>query len=186
MSCPAHALAASRRMLVREDVDLIRELVGRLPTIRKVFVVDLGAGSGTTALAVFAERAERVKVSTIDIDSEALRWAAVAVENIGRLEDWEGFQGEADKGPEADWPRVDLLLLDADHSYQAVKRDLVAWLPSVKRGGLVWVHDYGDPADFGLRSKATPGVKRAVDEFVRKGDFKETKVRGLGWAGEKV
>lgn len=55
---------------------------------------------------------------------------------------------------------LDFVFIDADHSYQGCKRDLEAWCPKVKPGGLLSGHDYANTAfeDF--------GVTRAVDEFV--------------------
>lgn len=50
---------------------------------------------------------------------------------------------------------VDLVFIDADHSEQAVAKDIEAWLPKLKPGGVMSGHDYG--------SKNYPGVKRAVD-----------------------
>lgn len=38
---------------------------------------------------------------------------------------------------------VDLVFLDADHSYEAVRRDIRAWLPKLKRGGVMCGHDWG-------------------------------------------
>ncbi len=59
---------------------------------------------------------------------------------------------------------LDLVFLDADHSYKGVKRDIAAWLPKVKRGGWLGGHDYynhiGPDFDF-------TGVDRAVDELAR-------------------
>jgi hypothetical protein len=52
---------------------------------------------------------------------------------------------------------LDFVFLDADHSYEAVRRDLEAWFPKVKRRGILGGHDYLH-ADF-------PGVRRAADEF---------------------
>lgn len=191
MTCPAHALAASRRMLVKEDIDLIRELVkDRLktstPPAYRVRVVDLGAGSGTVALAVFAEAPPgRVRVVTVDNEAEALDWAGLAIGNIERADDWERIQADAADSSSCGLD-FDLLLVDAEHTYQAVKDELATWLPTLREGGLVWVHDYGDPKDFGLHSKVTPGVKRAVNELVRKGELEEIETRGLGWAGRKL
>lgn len=52
---------------------------------------------------------------------------------------------------------IDIIFIDADHSYEAVKKDLEAWYPKVKRNGIIAGHDYlGDH---------WPGVKKAVDEF---------------------
>lgn len=48
---------------------------------------------------------------------------------------------------------IDLIYLDANHSYEAVKQDLEAWLPKLKSGGIFAGHDYADE------------VKRAVDDF---------------------
>ena len=39
---------------------------------------------------------------------------------------------------------LDLVFLDADHSYEGVKRDLQAWRATVKSGGWISGHDYGN------------------------------------------
>ena len=50
---------------------------------------------------------------------------------------------------------LDAVFIDADHSFDAVKADIAAWLPKVKRGGILAGHDF----DY-------PEVKRAVDELL--------------------
>jgi len=55
---------------------------------------------------------------------------------------------------------LDLVFLDADHSYEGVRADIAAWLPKVRKGGWIGGHDYdnGEPGyDFS-------GVRKAVDE----------------------
>ena len=42
---------------------------------------------------------------------------------------------------------LDFVFIDGDHSYRAVKDDLAAWEPLVKRGGLVAGHDFGSIDD---------------------------------------
>lgn len=37
---------------------------------------------------------------------------------------------------------LDFVYIDADHAFASVTRDLVSWVPKVKRGGLVLGHDY--------------------------------------------
>ncbi len=90
MTCNAHALAASRRMLVRQDVDLIQETVRAVAKgtrAKNLTVVDIGAGSGTTSLSAL-EAGPPVTVYSYDDDPSAMNWAEQAVKNIGRLDVW--------------------------------------------------------------------------------------------------
>lgn len=57
---------------------------------------------------------------------------------------------------------ADMIFVDGDHTYQAVKADILAWLPKLRAGGLLCGHDYTHAAD-GLIER--PGVKQAVDEI---------------------
>lgn len=53
---------------------------------------------------------------------------------------------------------VDAVFVDADHSYDGVARDITAWLPKIKPGGVLCGHDF--------HSVHWPGVVRAVQELV--------------------
>jgi len=53
---------------------------------------------------------------------------------------------------------LDFVFLDANHSYQYAKWDIVLWLPKVRPGGLVAGHDYNNPHN------PRWGVTKAVDE----------------------
>jgi len=46
--------------------------------------------------------------------------------------------------------------VDADHSYEGVRADILAWWPKLKTGAVISFHDYEQPSY---------GVKRAVSEF---------------------
>lgn len=52
----------------------------------------------------------------------------------------------------------DLVFIDADHSYEAVKTDIEAWWPLIKDGGILCGHDYCHNA------KSWPGVHKAIHE----------------------
>jgi len=54
---------------------------------------------------------------------------------------------------------LDFVYIDADHSYEAVKADINAWVPKVKNGGIIAGHDYF--------THRTLGVIEAVDEFAK-------------------
>ena len=37
---------------------------------------------------------------------------------------------------------IDFVFIDGDHTYVGVKKDIIAWLPKVKPGGIIAGHDY--------------------------------------------
>lgn len=51
---------------------------------------------------------------------------------------------------------IDFVFIDAEHDYENVKKDMSAWFPKVKKGGIFAGHDY---------CGSWPGVIKAVDEF---------------------
>jgi predicted O-methyltransferase YrrM len=60
---------------------------------------------------------------------------------------------------------IALLWIDGDHTYDAVKADVTAWLPHVTPGGTIALHDSRDPA---------LGPFRMVDELLAGGRFERT------------
>ena len=47
------------------------------------------------------------------------------------------------------------VFIDADHSYECVKKDILAWMPKVKKGGIICGHDMN-----------LSGVLQAVNELL--------------------
>jgi predicted O-methyltransferase YrrM len=62
---------------------------------------------------------------------------------------------------------LDWVYIDADHTYDGVKADLNAWIPKVRKGGLVMGHDYFNGEYKGINF----GVKKAVDELKKELKF---------------
>lgn len=61
---------------------------------------------------------------------------------------------------------IDVLFIDGDHRYEGVKKDIENWLPFVKKGGVIFFHDFDE---------TSPGVVQAVNEAFKKVEtFKET------------
>lgn len=57
---------------------------------------------------------------------------------------------------------IDLLFIDAGHTYEEVSKDIAAWVDHVKAGGVIVFHDYAkDENAHPLHHE----VKRAVDEW---------------------
>lgn len=55
-------------------------------------------------------------------------------------------------------PGLAFVYVDADHSYEAVKKDINNWWPRIRHGGILCGHDYGKPET---------GVGLAVSEFMK-------------------
>ncbi len=128
-------------------VDLVHE---RCPG-RDVVVAEVGVRGGRTTEHLLAYCPQVARVYAVDI---------VAPPEGGRLRKLDkvtflhGRSTEmARQVPDGS---LDLLFIDADHSEQAVREDIAAWRPKVRRGGVIAGHDYG--------SRNHPGVKVAVDE----------------------
>ncbi len=84
---------------------------------------------------------------------------AIADAYPGRVKIIKEFSTDAAKL--VDDSSVDLVFIDADHSYKGCKDDIAAWEPKVKAGGWLSGHDYeNDTGDFKF------GVTEAVDEYL--------------------
>jgi predicted O-methyltransferase YrrM len=68
---------------------------------------------------------------------------------------------------------LDFVYIDGDHSYEATLKDIKAWTPKVKKGGIVAGHDYADKGNAVCRKfvveekdQRQKEVKKAVREFI--------------------
>ncbi len=195
------ALAESRRMCCREDLVLIESVLHLMHGHAHndgMGVIQLGAGSGTMALMIMSSIHTKMLV-TIDNDQQALNWEIQVLENCG-------WTGNASKDgshgspgmptyeqilAESNYPDFsaafdrftpDLIIIDADHSYEAVKADLEFWQPLAAPKATFFLHDYSSAVihepDTDLVPEEYPGVKQAADEFFgRNADMER------GWSG---
>ena len=67
---------------------------------------------------------------------------------------------------------VFFVFIDGSHLYEAVKEDILAWLPKVKSGCFIGGHDIDQTEEFN-------GVRKAVDEILGPGNVK---IYNKGWA----
>jgi predicted O-methyltransferase YrrM len=60
-----------------------------------------------------------------------------------KKEFWEFILGDSTKVP---WNRpIDIFFIDGDHSAEGAKTDYYKYLPYVKKGGIIFIHDVGHP-----------------------------------------
>lgn len=134
-------------------------------------IVELGCACGrSTAILGYIAKQKNLKLITIDpfvtdFDKAKTKEEAISYfrKNMELLETkyellvdysqnvalkWWGHDFEVEE-------KIDLLFIDGDHCYRAVRLDSEMWIPFVKKGHYILYHDY---------DSSWVGVKKAVDE----------------------
>lgn len=170
----SYSVAAWTQYLFLDEVDALKALALSLPTLPHV--VNIGAGNGTSGLA-FMEARDDLHLYTIDIQLESSPYGCLAGEEaVFRSA---GFWGQPrhtqihgdSKEVGKSWLKqygiqVDMIFVDGGHQYHEAKGDIEIWLPIIKSGGIMAVHDYEKT------SKVWIGVNQAVKELLV-GQFEE-------------
>lgn len=166
-----------------EDLKALAEIVRQLgvknaENIHPIEIVEVGSWVGESACAILQGlEMARAKGYVYCIDhwqGNASDWLGDVVEKYGSENVQKMFMDNlkqdigngsirAIKGHsldvadqiQANSQQVDLVFIDAGHTYEEVKADIEAWLPIVKQNGVLCGHDYCD---------AFPGVIQAVSE----------------------
>lgn len=160
--------------------DFYSWLAKQLPKDRPVHGVELGVNQGQSAAFLGVELINNnvnAKVDLID-----LCHINHYLSNLGPIQSvigvcrqevsWESSRHYADKS-------LDFVFIDADHSYESVKKDILAFLPKVKSGGVICGHDFYAVDPDKHNTITDDGVMRAVVEC-----FDRFEVwKGVNWAG---
>lgn len=165
--------------LFPDELPALKQLAVSLPA--NPVIVNIGAGAGTSGLA-FMEARPDIILYTVDIQDESSPFGCLAAERdvfekAGFPKDgqiWEQIcQDSILAGVtwrENSYPRVDMVFIDGDHSYEGCSGDIQTWFWNLKFGGIMAVHDYQkamipDNPD-GPHPRPWPGVDQAVDELL--------------------
>lgn len=142
--------ATRRYQVIKEDVNLdTHEHLPFLNEVAKGNVLEIGVHCGMSTTALLAGVEEKGgHLWSIDTHP-ACRYIWYGHPQWTFYCTWSG-----DK-PQPDLP-LDVVFIDGDHSYNFVMDDLEGWVPKVKPGGLVLLHDV-DCSQY--------GVRRAVDDY---------------------
>jgi predicted O-methyltransferase YrrM len=155
----ARDLARAFGFLYEGEVYALQVLALSLPEGAKI--VNIWAGSGTSALAMLEARPDLGEnFYTVDVSEGGplggMQNEKNAFANAGLPFSHHQILGDSKK---VKWPHglVDLCFIDGDHSREGVRGDIDAWLPRVKPGGLLAFHDY--------ERDVWPEVAKAVEEM---------------------
>lgn len=141
-------------------------------------VVNIGAGAGTSGLA-FLETRQDLILHTIDITDSNSPFGCLYAERevinsagLGHLAGIRWFQHHGDSKEIArSWTEpVDYVLVDGDHTYEGAVGDILLWLPRIRKGGYMAVHDYHKAGLPQTEDSPHPlvweDVDKAVDEYL--------------------
>ncbi len=129
--------------------------------VRRVVDVGVDYGFSTFHLARDFPGAEVVGVSDFRLHADSEAWVRSHLHLFPNLRI---LRGDSPAVGKTFGRPIDLLHIDADHSYEGVKGDFENWSPWVRPGGCVLFHD----------TEAFPGVRRLFDELPgRKKEIKE-------------
>lgn len=94
-----------------------------------------------------------------DPDNKAGRLMEVFVNNMKPVEGhYTAIQGDsAESASMYEDESLDFVFIDASHDYESILKDIKAWFPKVKVGGLFAGHDFADPY---------PGIQKAVRDLL--------------------
>ena len=139
VSVTAFDIARGIGYLTVQEVDAIKRVVKLLP--RHAICVNIGSGAGTSVIAVLEERPD---LTVYDVDLTLENGAAQLREtgfngalNLHRIEGDSKEIGRLWLGGE-----IDYLFIDGDHSPTGIMGDYDAWLPHMRPGSFILVHDY--------------------------------------------
>lgn len=169
MSKDSYAVSESFGYLSREEVEFIKECVRDLPD--NPVAVNIGAGAGTSGLAILETRAD-ITLYTVD-KSKGGPLGGLEGEMNALRESGINFRGRYNPilgdskvvGLSFDHA-LDFLFVDGDHSREGVRGDFELWIPKIKKGGLLLVDDYKSYKKYFPHEDTWPEVTKAVDELL--------------------
>jgi predicted O-methyltransferase YrrM len=168
----AESLQRAFRYLFEDEVPELKRLAQLLPPAP--MVVNIGAGAGTSTLALLEARPD---IMVISIDKQAedsplgcLSAERRVVQQAGMSDRLEQINQDSRKAG-ISWKDdlVDMVFIDGDHSLEGCAGDIVCWLRNLKPSGLMAVHDYRKIDLYEEERKYAPhptpwlGVDMAVD-----------------------
>lgn len=104
-------------------------------------VVELGGAMGTSALCMLSQLANNSKLYSITLAEHGLEFSYIK-EHYPQLTKIIGDDSDMGVWPkDLDWSKTDLLFIDAEHTEEAVRREMKEYLPLIGEGKVVIMDD---------------------------------------------
>jgi len=158
-------------LLTTEEAQLLMNVAELLP--KGSVVVNIGAGVGTSALAIIEQRPDLAKTFyTIDHRDDDNPFGGMLNElhafQNAKMEHLLPNQIKGDSSTVgAGWKngKINMLIVDADHTKDGLMKDMLAWLPHLAVSGFVAFHDY--------TAEKWPDVYTTIEETVMRDESYE-------------
>ena len=150
----------STPLIAREEAQVLFDIARKLP--KGSLIVEIGSYEGRSS-SILASVADARDLRLICIDSfdnntraEVYR-AGHTGEKVFREEILAKFKNvtllkmTSNRAAKKVNEKIDYIFIDGDHSYERVSDDLSNWLPKLRRGGYVSLHDYDCELFWGIK-----------------------------------
>lgn len=150
------------------ELQWLFELAKRIDSIAEIGVWKgrsvhalLSGGASVTAVDHFdgPNITEDSPQSVINMKAQAPNQYDEFMQNVGHLDKLEVFKGDSISASKV-LGLFDVVFIDADHHYEAVKNDVMAWLPHARK--LICGHDLDEPDVLKAVSELLPGFENPV------------------------
>jgi predicted O-methyltransferase YrrM len=132
------------------EIDWIKVQVSTLDP--EPIIINIGAAAGVSTLAMLEIRPDAL-IYSCEVDPGAGEYSSI--ERAGLDRSHVIRLGESAEAGRNFIGLVDFIFVDGGHEAAQVIADIAAWLPHLKRDGVIAFHDYHNPN--------LPDVKRGVD-----------------------
>jgi predicted O-methyltransferase YrrM len=119
-------------------------------------MIEVGIDTGKTTFHLL-DTIPNLTIYAVDTDISKFYNESVKEKYGDRLKPIQGYSFQVVEQFEDNF--ADIIFIDADHSYESVKKDILKYTPKLKKGGLLTGHDI----DY-------PGVNKAVKELIKEFD----------------
>lgn len=173
MSQPADRLEAARRAadtvegwLTPVEGALLFSLAAACPAGGTIVEIGSWKGKSTTWLGEGAGRTSGTRIFAVDPHepyledplADSLRDFRANLERLGLAAVVTPIVARSQAAAGSFEQPIDVLFIDGDHEEEAVKADVALWLPKVRPGGAIALHD--------VRNRRWPGVSRTLGKLL--------------------